>query len=224
MKLRVRLFASLREEVGQEEVDLDVPDECTVEGLLKSFASSYPKAASMGPLLVAVNKEVARAGDRVREGDEVALLPPVSGGGPMSRIVEEDFDIVSVLHELRHPEEGALVLFLGSVRGSSGGKAVVSLEYEVYREMAEEQIGRIEEEVRRETGATRVFVQHRIGKLPPGERTILVAALSKHRAEAFEACRKALERVKSEVPIWKKEVYERGSAWVQPHATGASEE
>jgi molybdopterin synthase catalytic subunit len=220
--LKVRLFASLREEVGQEVVELEVPDECTVDSLLKTFASRYPKAASMGSVLVAVNKEVARPEDRVKEGDEVALLPPVSGGA-MRRIVEEDFDVASVLEEMRHPEEGALVLFLGSVRGVSGGKAVTSLQYEVYREMAEEQIRRIEEEVREETGARRVLVQHRIGKLPPGERTILVAALSRHRAEAFEACRRALERVKSEVPIWKKEVYERGEAWVRPHADTSEE-
>ncbi|MEE9601446.1 MAG: molybdenum cofactor biosynthesis protein MoaE [Thermoplasmata archaeon] len=133
----------------------------------------------------------------------------------MKRIVEEDFDVASVLQELRHPEEGALALFFGSVRDNSAGKSVRRLRYEVYREMAEAYIRRIEEEVRKEVGVRRVLVLHRTGDLAPGERTIMVAAVSRHRQEAFEACRKALERVKAEAPIWKKEVYESGEAWVR---------
>ncbi|MFQ5837862.1 MAG: molybdenum cofactor biosynthesis protein MoaE [Thermoplasmata archaeon] len=143
----------------------------------------------------------------------------------MRRILEEDFDVASVLKELRYPEEGAVALFLGSVRDNSGGKAVRALRYEVYREMAEAYIRRIEEKVREEMGARRVLVQHRVGELGPGERTILVAAVGRHRGEAFEACRKALERVKSEVPIWKKEIYDQGEAWVKHrHAEGSPED
>ncbi len=132
----------------------------------------------------------------------------------MKRIVEEDFDVGSVLKELQHPAEGALVFFFGSVRNSSGDRNVKLLHYEVYEEMAEAHIRRIEEEVREKVGARRVLVLHRVGDLPPGERTVMVAAVARHRQEAFEACRLALERVKAEAPVWKKEVYEDGEAWV----------
>lgn len=224
MKVKVRLFASLREEVGQEEVELEASDNCTVSELLEAFASRFPKAASYGPILVAVNKEIARPKQAVDEDDEVAFLPPVSGGNDRDRIVREDFNLESLLEELTHPEEGAIVLFLGSVRGSSGQKRVRALRYEVYEEMADEMIRRIEEEVRQDSGVRRVLVQHRVGDLTPGERTILVAAVARHRGEAFDACRKALERVKAKAPIWKKEVYDDGEAWVRPHSGDHSEQ
>ncbi len=135
----------------------------------------------------------------------------------MRRIVE-DFDLDAVLEELTYPEEGALVFFLGSVRNSATGKPVRALRYEVYRDMAEDHIRRIEEEVRAKMAVQRVLVLHRVGELAPGEKTVLVAAVARHRHEAFEACRLALERVKAEAPIWKKEIYEDGEAWVR-HST-----
>ncbi len=139
----------------------------------------------------------------------------------MRRVVEGELEISSALEELRHPEAGALVLFFGSVRGNTAGKAVKRLHYEVYEEMAEAVIRRIEEAMQAETGVHRVRIQHRVGDLAPGERTILVAALGRHRQEAFQACRRALERVKAEAPIWKKEVYEDGEAWVRHEHTEA---
>ncbi len=141
----------------------------------------------------------------------------------MKRIVEGDFDLVSVLEELRYPEEGALVFFFGTVRDNSDGKTVKLLRYEVYRDMAEACIRRIEEEVRRKLAVRKVLVLHRVGELAPGERTILVAAVARHRQEAFEACKLALERIKAEAPVWKKEVYEDGEAWVRhEHLEAAS--
>ena len=137
----------------------------------------------------------------------------------MKRIVRDDFQTEKVLELLRSPKDGAIVTFFGSVRDSFEGREVKLLRYEVYDEMAEASIRRIEEEVREASGADRVFVQHRVGDLMPGDPTILVAASSPHREAAFEACRVALERVKTEVPVWKKEIYEDGGeAWVESHA------
>ena len=137
----------------------------------------------------------------------------------MKRIVRDDFQTEKVLELLRSPKDGAIVTFFGSVRDSFEGREVKLLRYEVYDEMAEASIRRIEEEVREASGADQVFVQHRVGDLEPGDPTILVAASSPHRQAAFEACRAALERVKTEVPVWKKEIYEDGGeAWVESHA------
>lgn len=140
----------------------------------------------------------------------------------MDRIVERDFDLASVMRELAYPEEGATTIFFGSVRDNAGENRVNLLHYEVYREMAEAYIRRIEEEVRKKHGARRVLVLHRVGDLEPGEKTILVASVARHREEAFAACREALERVKAEAPIWKKEVYEQGARWVR-HAHDQAE-
>ncbi|MFQ6012568.1 MAG: molybdenum cofactor biosynthesis protein MoaE [Thermoplasmata archaeon] len=134
----------------------------------------------------------------------------------MERVVETDFDLSAVRAALSAPEDGALVFFFGSVRDNAEGRRVTRLRYEAYRDMAEASIRRIEEEVRVAKGAHRVFVQHRVGDLKPEESTVLVAATAPHRHEAFAACRLALERVKAEVPVWKKEVYEDGGeAWVE---------
>ena len=137
----------------------------------------------------------------------------------MKRIVKDDFETAEVLERLRSPRDGALVAFFGSVRDSFEGRKVKLLRYEVYDDMAEASIRRIEEEVREASGADQVFVPHRVGDLKPGDPTILVAASSPHREAAFEACRVALERVKTEVPVWKKEIYaDGGEAWVESHA------
>ncbi|MFQ6013726.1 MAG: molybdenum cofactor biosynthesis protein MoaE [Thermoplasmata archaeon] len=137
----------------------------------------------------------------------------------MQRIVKDEFRTEEVLEALRSPKRGALVTFYGSVRDNFEGRKVKLLRYEVYHEMAEASIRRIEKEVREASGADRVLIQHRIGDLGPGDHTILVAASSPHREAAFEACRVALERVKTEVPVWKKEIYEDGGeAWVESHA------
>lgn len=137
----------------------------------------------------------------------------------MQRIIEGDFETKAVLEALQSPKDGALVAFYGSVRDNFEGRKVKLLRYEVYDDMAEAAIRRIEEEVREASGADTVFVQHRVGELAPGEHTILVAAAAPHRREAFEACQTALERVKTEVPVWKKELYtDGGEAWVEGHA------
>ena len=137
----------------------------------------------------------------------------------MKRVVREEFRTDEALAHLRSPKDGALVTFFGSVRDSFEGRQVKLLRYEVYDEMAEASIRRIEQEVRAASGADQVFIQHRVGDLHPGEHTILVAASSPHRHAAFEACRVALERVKTEVPVWKKEIYaDGGEAWVESHA------
>lgn len=136
----------------------------------------------------------------------------------MERIVTTDFDVAAVLDALRSDADGATALFFGTVRSRAQGKEVALLRYEVYEAMAERTIRRIEAEVAEAEGAHRVRIQHRTGDLKPGDRTVLVAAASPHRPEAFAACRRALERVKAEVPVWKKEIYADGSAaWLAGH-------
>lgn len=191
--ITVRLFAGLRERAGRDRVQLELPEEAVVGDVLK--------AMGVGPreCVVALNREYADPGDSVREGDEVALVPPVSGGAPVARMTDEPLSIDALAAAVRDPRAGAVVVFEGVTR------EVSHLDYEAYEEMAVERMERIALEEQERHGLCAVAVEHRVGRVALGEPSVIVAASAPHRGEAFAGARAIIDRLKAEAPIWKRE-------------------
>lgn len=224
VQLRVLAFASAADALGTGELDLELPAGSTVADLQRSLEERTPKLARHWPrLAVAVNGELAAPDAPLPDGAEVALLPPVSGGSPTAAqggsraaLVEEPLDVAAVADAVRNPGCGAVLLFLGTVRDSHDGRPVVRLTYSAYRTMAEERMRRIVGDLERPAeapeGLLRAAIAHRLGEVPAGEPSVVIAVASPHREAAYEASRQALERLKREVPIWKREHYADGEA------------
>lgn len=218
MALTVRLYAVCRDRAQADRVAVDLPAEgVTIEGLKALLGQAVPALLPLLPLVrVAVNQEFATPGARVKDGDEVALIPPVSGGsgqGPF-RLSDRPIRAETVEVAVASPEAGAVVTFVGTVRARTGDHQVVALEYEAYEGMAERFLRKIGAEVVEKWPGARVAIEHRVGRLEVGEVSVTIAVACPHRAAAFEACRHAIERLKVDVPIWKKEVRTDGSVWV----------
>jgi molybdopterin synthase catalytic subunit len=203
MRVRVLLFATLKEAVGASEVAWSGPAGSTLRDLVSDLGSRHPALAAHGrTVLLAVNHEFADPGTRLRDGDEVALMPPVSGGAgrPLVRVQREPIRPEAVLDAVRRDDAGAIVLFVGSVRSDPGVRA---LEYEAYEPMAVKALGAIADRARSTFGVLEVAIVHRRGRVPLGEDSVAVACSAAHRKEAFDACAWAMEEVKRAVPIWK---------------------
>jgi len=206
MKVSVRLFAGLRERAGAQHIEVELPDGAVVGDLLAAMAGTPVGELRPGQCVVAVNREYAAVGEPIRAGDEVALIPPVSGGsaaaGPVRsvRVTEEPLDVAAASAAVRDPRAGAVVLFEGVTR------EVPELDYEAYAEMAVERLGAIAEEEVARHGLCAAAVEHRVGTVPLGEPSVIVAASAPHRGEAFAGARALIDRVKAEAPIWKVEV------------------
>ena len=200
MKVSVRLFAGLRERAGAQHVEIELPDGAVVEDLLAAMGQTPVGELHPGECVVAINREYAGAGEPLRAGDEIALVPPVSGGAPTVRVTGEPLDVAALSAAVRDPRAGAVVLFEGVTR------EVPELEYEAYAEMAAERIARIATEEAGRHGLCAVAVEHRTGTVPLGEPSVIVAASAPHRGEAFAGARAVIDRVKAEAPIWKVEV------------------
>jgi molybdopterin synthase catalytic subunit/molybdopterin converting factor small subunit len=201
MVVTVRLFAGLRERAGSDRVEVELPDGAVVADLLAAMEVA-PRSC-----VVAINREYAGEGEPVREGDEVALVPPVSGGADVVRSVRvtgAPLDVAAVAALVRDPAAGAVVVFEGVTR------EVPELDYEAYAEMAESKLRAIGEEVAAAYGCSAVALEHRVGTVPLSEPSVIVAASAPHRGEAFNAARALIDRVKAEAPIWKVEVSESG--------------
>jgi molybdopterin synthase catalytic subunit/molybdopterin converting factor small subunit len=194
MVVSVRLFAGLRERAGASHVDVDLPDGATVADLLAAMDLA-PRSC-----VAAINREYAEPAAPIAAGDEVALVPPVSGGAPAVRVTGEPLELATLSAAVRDPRAGAVVLFEGVTR------TVPELEYEAYAEMAEARIARIAAEEAERHGLCAVAVEHRTGTVPLGEPSVIVAASAPHRGEAFAGARAVIDRVKAEAPIWKVEV------------------
>lgn len=230
MRVTVRLFGQLREAVGAKELHVQLPDGAGAGALRSLLTEQYPAfGASDARLRVSVNREFAAADAPLADGDEVAFLPPVSGGSGIAggaatagdarcTISEQPLDPERVNARVVGPDAGGLVTFVGAVRDASRGHAIEHLEYEAYPEMAIQEMDRICDEAGRRWPGTRVAIAHRIGHLGIGDLAVVVAAASAHRAEAFDACRFAIDALKQTVPIWKKEVATTGAYWVDEHA------
>ena len=215
MNLSIRLFATLRETLGAQHVTVDLPDDATVGRLLEAFKSQYPAVRDLPGARVSVNYEYVDDDHRLQPSDEVALIPPVSGGAAGSYAISGDVltaDSVATL--VASPECGAVTVFLGTARRMSRGREVEYLEYEAYPEMAVRTMRQIGDEIRTRWGIERVAIRHRVGRIELGVASVAIAVASEHRAEGFAACQYAIDRLKEIVPIWKKEVWVGGGEWI----------
>ena len=207
VEVTVRLFAMLRERAGAGELTLELPDGARVSDALASDALA-PLADGI-PLVMAVNREYADGSQVLDPGDELALIPPVSGGStaaaPWVRVSAEPLSVDAMAARVRDPRAGAVVAFSGVTRD------VDRLEYEAYAEMAEERMRAIAAEALEKHGLCAAAVEHRVGNVPLSEPSVIVAVSAPHRGEAFEGAREIIDRVKAEAPIWKVEVGEDGS-------------
>lgn len=221
MTVRILLFAGLRERLRSDWVELELPAGVTVAQLLVALGEQYPALRDLlPPCRVAVEQEFVGPGHPVRAGDEVAVIPPVSGGhdGPADDdrfyLGAEPLVLDRVIAAVERRQAGGVVTFVGKVRDHSRGHAIDHLEYEAYAPMALKVMRRIAAEVEAEVVDASVAVHHRLGRLAIGEAAVIIAAAAPHRAEAFAACRAVIERLKQDVPIWKREVAVDGTTWV----------
>ena len=206
--MTVRLFAGLRERAGTGQREVELPEGALVEDVWAPLGLGAEPAG----LAYAVNRTYVERGRPLHEGDEVALIPPVSGGD--FRLTEEPIDIGSVVAEAADPGAGAIATFVGTTRARSRGRVVRYLEYEAYGGMAEAEMERIAEELRAKYELTKVAISHRVGRVEIGETSVAIAASAPHRAAALAACKEAIDTLKETVPLWKKEVYEGGEEWI----------
>jgi molybdopterin synthase catalytic subunit len=206
MTIRVRLFAGLRERAGWAEREL--------EGIAR-VADVWP-ALKLGEepqgLLYAVNREYAARDRALADGDEVALIPPVSGGA--FRITEAPLSLDAAVGEVADEGAGAIATFTGTVRADSRGRRVVRLEYEAFTEMAEDVMAQLAADLHGRYELRAIAIHHRVGVVEIGEASVVIAVSAPHRSDALTACREAIDRLKETVPLWKKEVYEGGEEWI----------
>ena len=207
-------FGILKDLAGRSSDSLTLPDEAVVGDVLEHYetklASLHGKLSSIA---VSVNQEYAGPEAKLHSGDEVALLPPVSGGLPRAAIVREKIDSAAELEKIKQPEDGAAVVFEGVVRNHSRGRRTLFLQYEAYEEMALKQMESLAEQALAQFQIRDVVLVHRLGRLEIGETSVLVIMASAHRAAAFDACRWLIDTLKRTVPIWKKEYFEDGAVW-----------
>jgi MoaD family protein len=220
--ITVRLFAVMKDRVGRDELMVAAPNG-TVADLIMQISREYPALTDIlaqGRIAISVNHEFAKPDAPVRDGDEVALMPPFSGGaGGAVRIQKEPFNCDREIDRLKRSSAaiGGIVTFLGTTRDISRGKAVSKLEFEHYPGMAEKKLSEIRERAIREFGVVDVTIIHRVGTIPVGENIVLVIVAAGHRDEAFRACRFCIDELKRIAPIWKKETTPEGEVWVEEH-------
>jgi molybdopterin synthase catalytic subunit/molybdopterin converting factor small subunit len=205
MTVTVRLFAGLRERAGwaRREIEADFVGEVW---------PALGLGEEPGGLLYAVNREYAEPGQELRDGDEVALIPPVSGGA--FRVTEKPLSLDAVVAEVADERAGGIATFTGTVRRQSRGREVLYLEYEAYAEMAEDVIAQLAAELDETHDLCGISIHHRVGRVEIGEPSVVIAVSAPHRQDALAACRQAIDRLKETVPLWKKEVYGDGSEWI----------
>jgi molybdopterin synthase catalytic subunit/molybdopterin converting factor small subunit len=225
MRIRVLLFGQLKDIVGKSEDLLDLEAGASVSTLLAHYGQRFPIIQGLaGSIACAVNQEYAAAGRELSEGDEVGLLPPVSGGkgapGEVGElrsehcaIVREPIDLSEIRQSVAAPEDGAAVLFDGVVRNNTRGRRTLYLIYEAYESMALNEMEKLAQAALERFQVRQLRIVHRLGRLEIGETSVLIAVASAHRAAAFEACRWLIDTLKKTVPIWKKEYFEDGAVW-----------
>jgi len=222
--ITIKLFAILKDKAGQDELHINACAS-TVAELLKEVSNLYPALSdilSCGRVLTSVNQEFVKGDAPVKSGDEVALMPPFSGGSGSTghvHIQKGPFSLDREIERLKHasPSIGAVVTFLGTTRDVSKNKQVAKLEFEHYPGMAEKKLREIRERAIREFGVIDVSIIHRIGTMPIGENIVLIVVAAVHRDEAFKACRFCIDELKRITPIWKKETTPEGDVWVEEH-------
>jgi MoaE-MoaD fusion protein len=216
VEVDVRYFAIIREIVGRSAERREVPSGTTVGDVFSQLIRENARLERMRPVtMMMVNKVYVTQDHELHHGDELALIPPVSGGAqPRYCIQSEALDPRFTESLVAHPGAGAIATFIGTVRDHGRGQTVTHLEYEAYAPAAELTMAQIGDEIRERWGIDHVAIVHRVGSLAVGEASVVISVASAHRDAAFEACRYAIERIKEIVPIWKKEHYADGAAWL----------
>lgn len=250
MRISIRLFAMQRQQIGSRQVIVELPDGATVGAAWEALAATYPIVAPAGPVLrFARNGVYADEAERLSDGDELAVIPPVSGGGepaarrgPPHRRIElrqtpfDDALTGELGREVAGPDDGAVVIFVGQTRETPGspapgqeaaaarfaGQSVERLSYEAYESMTLSVLSTIADEIEARFGVRHVAILHRLGDVPLSEASVIIATAAPHREEAFAACRYAIEELKARAPIWKSEHFADGSVWMGvPARTGS---
>jgi MoaE-MoaD fusion protein len=224
-QVSVLAFGVLKETLGSGATSISLPDGATVADLLASISRRNPAAVLKG-IAVSVNAEYANLAHPLRHRDEVALLPPVSGGATqpanvqnadeprvVTRLTRDPIDEDGFVAAAKHGDDGAVVVFAGTVRNNSRGRKTLHLDYEAYEQMAQKQLAALAREARATFGVRQVTIVHRLGRLSVGETSVFIVVASAHRAQAFEACRWIIDTLKRTVPIWKKETFVDGAVW-----------
>ena len=224
MRVNILFFGPARDLTGFEREQVEIAPGESVGDLQARYEGRFPRMREMaGSLLAAVNQEMADRSCVLQDGDEVAFMPPVSGG------TEEDFFQITcepiathaLARQLKAPEDGAIVIFEGIVRNHSQGRKTLFLEYEAYEPMAIRKLEEIGREVKEKFAIHRIGIVHRIGRLEIGQTSVSIVVSAAHRSPAFAACHYALDRLKQIVPIWKKEYFEDGAVWAEGEGQGS---
>jgi MoaE-MoaD fusion protein len=222
MRVRVLFFGQLKEITGVAQEDAELSDGARVEDVFERYGRRFPKLIGFRTSIAAsVNQEYASWRAPLSSGDEVAFLPPVSGGQQTAvaedifRLVREPIHPREIVESLKAPEDGALVVFDGFVRNNFKGRQTLYLDYEAYEPMAFAKMREIGAEIRAKFAVHRLAMVHRLGRLEIGETSVLIAVSSPHRGAAFDACRYAIDTLKRAVPIWKKEYFAGGAVWAE---------
>lgn len=225
MQIRVLFFGVLKDLTGFAAETLDLPQNSTLADLLTHYESSKPRLkVHFAGIAMSINQEFARPTDALQANDEVALLPPVSGGlaSPLSQsssrsehcaIVREAIDNAKIANALKHPEDGATAIFEGIVRNNTRGRQTLYLDYEAYETMALKKMEELAVRALADFKVRDVALVHRLGRIEIGETSVLIVVASAHRGPAFEACRWLIDTLKRTVPIWKKEYFIDGAVW-----------
>ena len=232
MQVRVLFFGVLKEMLGRPSDELELPAGATLADLLARYEAETPKLKQFRPsIALSINEEYAAASSRLKAGDEVALLPPVSGGSAkdarsMARsasrarqevkrvaIVRDEIDVEALSSRIRKTEDGAVCVFEGVVRDNTRGRHTLYLDYEAYEGMAEKQLSELVTEAKKKFAIREAAIVHRLGRLELGATSVAIVVASAHRGAAFDACRWIIDTLKKTVPIWKKEYFEDGAVW-----------
>ena len=215
MEIKVVYLGGSRVQAGCAEETVNIPQGATIAQTATHLGEIHPNLAPLlGSVRFAINFEFASNQEVLNEGDELGLLPPVQGGAPKTLCTDSPLDPEMVRSWVKNDRAGATTSFVGTVRNHSRGESVTRLEYEAYVPMVEHQLEKICDECEAIAEKTRVAIAHRYGNLQVGDISVVIAVSSAHRVAAFEACRKAIELIKTDVPIWKREITSSGESWV----------
>jgi molybdopterin converting factor subunit 1 len=222
MRIRLRFFASLRERLGRSEQLCEVPSGATVATVWEMLKREHPDLAAVERAVAfAVAQEYVDKDHSLQDNDELAFIPPVSGGAMtdeatriLCRITQDPIDLRALTDFVADPAAGAMTTFIGTTRNTNDGRQVIRLEYECYPGMAEKEMQKIAAAVLTRWPITKIAMIHRLGRVDIGEASVAIAVSSSHRHAAFEACHYAINQLKETVPIWKKELYEGGELWI----------
>ncbi len=226
MRIRVLFFGQLKDICGRAQEDLELPDAATAGTAFSHYAAAFPGLAALASSIVlARNQEFTTPGATLADGDELAFLPPVSGGAFIHQIQDPEGHFFALTRDPIDPKwieaallqgcDGAIVTFQGVVRNNTRGRATLRLEYECYEAMAIRKMAEIGRQIAGETAISRIAMLHRLGTMEIGEASVVVVAVSPHRKPAFDAALEGINRLKKLVPVWKKEFFEDGEVWVE---------